>query len=298
MSTVLFNLVLENILRESNMRTHGMIYHGKHQCIAYADDIVLLTRSKEELQKIFTRLEQKAGEHGLHINREKTKYMEMGSKQNMPEGEIMLKGNENREYYFEIVNSFEYLGVTLTTKNNEKEEIDKRILKGNKSASGLSRIINSKSVSRNAKIRLYKTVIQPTVLYGSETWTMTQETENRIGVWERKMLRRIFGGKNEEGVWRRRTNNEVMELYGQPSIIKVAKMKRLRWLGHVIRMSNGRTTKQALEGGVGIRRRRGRPKTRWLEAAIKDLEQLGVQNWKQKAMDRRDWRKIVEAMGL
>ena len=90
---------------------------------------------------------------------------------------------------------------------------------------------------------MYKTLIRPVVLYGHETWTMLEEDLQALGVFERRVLRTIFGGVQENGVWRRRMNHELAALYGEPSIQKVAKAGRIRWAGHVARMPDNNPAK-------------------------------------------------------
>jgi hypothetical protein len=90
-------------------------------------------------------------------------------------------------------------------------------------------------VSKNLKIRIYKTIILPGVLYGCETWSLTLREEHG--------LRRIFGPKRDEvtGDWRKLHNEELHDLYSSPSIIRIIKSLRMTWAGHVARMG-GRGT--------------------------------------------------------
>jgi hypothetical protein len=93
-------------------------------------------------------------------------------------------------------------------------------------------------LSKNLKIRIYKTIILPVVLYGCETWSLTLREEHRLRVFENKVLRRIFGPKRDEvtGEWRKLHNEELHDLYPSPSIIRIIKSRRMGWAGHVARM--------------------------------------------------------------
>ena len=82
-------------------------------------------------------------------------------------------------------------------------------------------------MSRKTNINIYKAIIRPSVLYGSETWSLTKRDEQRINMWEREVLRRIFGLVNDRGEWRLRTNKEIYDL------VTVIKVQKLKWLGHV-----------------------------------------------------------------
>jgi hypothetical protein len=90
-------------------------------------------------------------------------------------------------------------------------------------------------VSKNLKIRIYKTIILPVILYGCETWSLTLRQEHRLRVFENKVLRRIFGPKKDQvtGGWRKLYNEELRDLYSSPSIIRIINSRRMRWAGHV-----------------------------------------------------------------
>jgi hypothetical protein len=97
---------------------------------------------------------------------------------------------------------------------------------------GLLHILKSKSISRKVKERIYRTIIRPVVIYGSEAWKLNLKEKQSLEIFERKVLRKIYGGKKIGQIWERRTNKEILELYGEPSISSVARVQRMRWLGH------------------------------------------------------------------
>ncbi|KAJ8918195.1 hypothetical protein NQ315_014061 [Exocentrus adspersus] len=133
----------------------------------------------------------------------------------------------------------------------------------------------------------------------SETWALNKTEQIRLEVWERKILRKLFGGKRTEEGWIRRINEETNNLYGEASIVSVIRPQRLRWVGHIERMTNVRIPKLLMEKTIEGKRRRGRPKARWKAEIEKDLQQLQIREWKEKAKGRTKWRRIVhKAMGL
>ena len=85
------------------------------------------------------------------------------------------------------------------------------------------------------KVKRYKTIILPVVLYGCEIWSLTLREENRLSVFENKVLRKIFGAKEDKitGEWRKLHNAELYALYSSPNISRSLKSGRLRWAGHV-----------------------------------------------------------------
>ena len=99
-------------------------------------------------------------------------------------------------------------------------------------------LLSSSLPSKNIKIKTCRTINVFVVLYGCETWLLTLRKERRLRVFENKMLRRIFGPKRDEVTkeWRRLHNRELYALYSSPIIIRVIKLRRLRWAEHVARM--------------------------------------------------------------
>jgi hypothetical protein len=91
-------------------------------------------------------------------------------------------------------------------------EIKERLAKGNRCYFSLAPILKSRSVSRMHKVKIYKTVIKPCVIYGAELWTLTKKDEDALATWERKILHRIYGPKYINNEWKTRTNEEIMLL--------------------------------------------------------------------------------------
>jgi hypothetical protein len=103
-------------------------------------------------------------------------------------------------------------------------------------------LLSSRLLSRNLKVKIYKTIILPVILYGCETWSLTFREEHRLRVFENRVPRRIFGPKRDEvtGEWRKLNNGELHNLYSSPDIIRQIKSMRMRWAGHVARMGERR----------------------------------------------------------
>lgn len=271
----------------------GTIFNRTNQVLAFADDVVLMARSKDALIELFNRLIREASVFGLEINMKKTKYMSMDCKGTDTDTELKI----NEEMKFERVMEFKYLGSIVTDNNDIMPEIKQRLNAGNRSFFALKKLLRSKVITRKTKLRVYKTIIRPTVIYGSETWTLTQKQEKMLITWERKILRAIFGPIREGDVWRRRYNHEIAKLFKEKDIINYIKSKRIQWLGHIERMDNSRGTKKIFKGQCQGQRKRGRPRKRWIDEVEKDLKAIKITNWKTKARDRRLWSRIVrEAM--
>jgi hypothetical protein len=88
-------------------------------------------------------------------------------------------------------------------------------------------------VTKYSKLKLYRTVIRTIVTYASETWVLKEAIIQKLLVFERKILRRIFGPTKEDQIWRIKTNEELDKLIKHKNIVKYIKPQRLSWFGHV-----------------------------------------------------------------
>jgi hypothetical protein len=134
---------------------------------------------------------------------------------------------------FENVAQFRHIGTTITNQNLIQEVIKRRVNSGNACYHSVQNLLTSRLLSKSIKIRIYKTIILPVVLYGGETWSLTLREEQLL-----RVLRRIFGPRRDEvtGSWRKLHNEELHNLHSSTNIIKRIKSRRMKLAGHVIRI--------------------------------------------------------------
>jgi hypothetical protein len=131
---------------------------------------------------------------GLEVNAEKTKYMVMCRDENAGEYNNIKTGNK----YFQRVELFRCLRTTVTERNSIHGEMKRKLKSGSACYHSLQNLFSSSLLSKNIKIKIYRTVILLVVLYGCETWSFTLSEECRLRVSENRVLRRIFEPKRDE----------------------------------------------------------------------------------------------------
>ncbi|XP_062141894.1 uncharacterized protein LOC133849872 [Drosophila sulfurigaster albostrigata] len=167
---------------------------------------------------------------GLAVSEGKTKYMLSTSRETRRLDSHVVPDS----YTFEVVKEFTYLGTAINTKNDVSLEIKRRITLAN---------------------RCY---------FGLKAWVVSITDAAALGVFERKILRKIFGPVRIGDDFRIRMNHELYELYDDVDVVRRITIQRLRWLGHVVRMDEESPAQKVFEARVDYgRRRRGRPNLRW-----------------------------------
>ena len=127
----------------------------------------------------------------LQINQEKTKYMIVERKNSLKKNKIGHLKIKN--YKFERVENFKYLGIILNDDNNNKIDLHERIKNANKTYFMLKKFFKNKNISKKLKLRLKNTIIDKTLTYASETGTLTERDRKQLNIFERRVYRRILG---------------------------------------------------------------------------------------------------------
>jgi len=185
---------LEHDIRRVQVNQDSLKLNGTHQLLAYADDVNTLGGSVDTIKKNAEALVAATKETGLEVNAHKTNYMTVSRDHNA--GRIHSIKIDNSS--IEKVEEFKYLGTTLTNQNSIQEEIKSRLKLANACYYSVQNLLSSRLLSKNLKIKIYRTIILPVVLYGCENWSLTLRDERRLMVFENRVLRRVFGSKRDE----------------------------------------------------------------------------------------------------
>jgi len=278
--------------------------------LLYADDLVLLADSEAALAAALAELEAAAAEWGMCINYSKTKAVVFGARQpqqqheqqqpQQPAAAIQLaRGQVAYE------DSFAYLGSVVQASGQQEAEMSRRLRLAGAAFSKLwPRVFSVRGISLGTKLRIYKAIVVPTLLYGAaESWAPTQAQLARLDAFHTSCLRRMLGaGRRHPGMI---SNQEVYAATGQPAISELLRVHRLRWLGHAARLPDGSAVKQLLFAtGPGLaqlpaadrqRRVQGAPAMTWTKVVCEDLGTVGidVRSWYEVCQDRPAWRERI-----
>jgi sorting nexin-29 len=164
-----FNFALEYAIGKVQENQVGLKLNGTHQLLAYADDVNLLGDNIDTIEKNTKTLIDASKEVGLEINVEKTEYLLLSRHKNARQNRDMKIANKS----FENVSQFRYLRTTVTTQNLIQEEIKWRLNSANACYHSVQNHLSSRLLSKYLKIRIYRNIILPVVLYACETWSVT-----------------------------------------------------------------------------------------------------------------------------
>ncbi len=252
----------------------------------YADDLAVLSTNHTHLQEKTDRTGRFAKQIGLNINISKTQVMCINSTTQAP---ITVDGNS-----LDYVEEFTYLGSLLSKDNACSRDIGIRLGKARSTFACLQTIWKSKQYSLKTKIQLYNSNVKSVLLYGSECWRVVESDMKKINSFHNGCLRKIC-----RIFWPEKISNE--DLYRKTNcrnVVLEIKHRRLRWLGHVLRMDQNRIPKVALRWTPPGKRKQGRPKTTWRRTVTSELKMANL-TWgeaQHAAQDRTRWKQIVTAL--
>ena len=278
MSPMLFNIYAEAMMIEAmDGVVKGVNIGGiTLQDVRFADDQGMIASSETGVQKIMNALNNTATKYDMKINIKKTKVMRVsrvGGKVN-----ITINGVK-----IEQVKSFKYLGHTMTEDGKCVTEIDCRIAQAKEAFSNRKELL-TKSLKKQTKIKIVKTLVWTTLLYGSETWTLRKEDIRKLEALEMWLWRRM-----EKISWTDKvTNEDVLRRVGiERQLIYMLRSRKKSWIGHVLR-GNG-LLKEVLEGRMEGRRVRGRPRLGMLD----EIKVGSYVDMKRRSEDREGWKNYM-----
>ena len=183
----------------------------------------------------------------------------------------------------EDVEEFVYLGATVTKEGGGTEDIKKRLNKAQGAFFNLRNIWNTRSIGRNTKIKLFKTLVRPVLLYGCEAWKITAAEDKKLDRFQFRCLRRILR------IWwpQRIRKDTISQITGVKKISDEIRRRRWNWIGHVLRKERNDDCMVAMEWQPEGKRKVGRPKTTWRRTVEKEFRQKRWSSWSKSGAQRR-----------
>ena len=269
----------------------------------YADDTTLgvLSDDPQLLQTLTAKFARIANVVNLHINPCKSQILHGNC--NPPI--VTLDGTR-----IQVTQSCKYLGVIIRSDGSIKEELKARLASAQRAYFSLYKFFSNRNVMTHTKLQVYQNTIRPILLYQAGNWSSWDES---LGVFDRQCLRRIIKAyappDPRRGInhWRCWPNSKMMKATGLLEIKVAATQARVRWAGHVSRMSNSyaSTVMDVVTRPIeGYKRPPGGQRRIWFEQVMRDIHEgkkpmtNSWRNVQTKAADRERWRKIVATAGV
>ena len=257
--------------------------------LLYADDMDKNANTEAKMQRAMDQVSQSCDNYDLTISTKKTEVVHQpapGKPYNEPT--ITVNGQK-----LKVVDKFTYLGSTLSRAVHIDDEITARIAKASVAFGRLrANVWERNGIKLDTKLKVYKAVVLPTLLYACETWTVYQRHAKRLNHFHLSCLRKLLKIKWQDKI----PDTEVLRKAGMQSMHTVLKLAQLRWTGHVIRMPDARLPKKVFYGELQEgKRSQGGQKKRYkdtLKASLKDFE-IPMGSWEQTAQERSKWRGLI-----
>ena len=299
LSPLLFNLFLNGIVRrvEKKLEKGGIKLVVRETprgptrevplwILLYADDIMITAETEAGLKRMMKTLDEELTKHGMKISGSKTQVM-LGAHTPALTSPVVLGGQP-----LETVSRFKYCGGMVTSDGKAATEVEERRKAATRAFESFQvRVFRNKQLSTAVKMKVYRTTVLATLLYGTETWNVRADDMKRLEAFHHNCLRRILRISYLDRV----TNDEVRRRAGIPTVTELMQGRRMRWAGHVARMPWSRAPRIAMEGRCKGARPFCGTAQRWRDVVRSDLpiELKAPAEWKAAAQDRAAWRKIV-----
>ncbi len=274
----------------------GDLIAGAERVLAllYADDLALIAENADSLKRVVMIFERVTRECGLTISVGKTKQLitlkdPKNPNERQPDVDLTIRGER-----IERVKEFVYLGSLINEGGGCMRDIQRRVSQAAYRFNKLDGVWKQTAISLKTKVYIYSTTVMSTLLYGAESWTCTGKEYTYLNTFHTKRLRQLAGKKRDEI-----SNERLFKLTGMKPLENYVRYHRLRWAGHVRRMTDDRLPKKVLFGQVtGGNAKRGRPKANWTDSLDDDCKYVNilVGKWAKEAECRAEWRNKISSL--
>jgi Reverse transcriptase (RNA-dependent DNA polymerase)/Endonuclease/Exonuclease/phosphatase family len=246
--------------------------------LLYADDVFNADATRAEVQRQVQLWKTRLDEYGMRLNIKKTEYMECGPQ---TEGTINIDGEDLKK-----ASEFRYLGSIISHDGSITPDVRARVNAAWMKWRQVTGVLCDRRMPDRLKGKIYKSVVRPVALYGSECWPASSSHEQTLHTMEMKMLRWSLGLTR----WDHVMNEDIRKRLGVAPIQDKMMEARLRWYGHVVRSDESSVARTAMNINPEGRRPRGRPKKRWLDRIKEDMKTVNAQP--EDAFERVKWKRL------
>nr|VZI42997.1 unnamed protein product [Spirometra erinaceieuropaei] len=280
------------LLNQRRMHFQSRVSTTTVRELLFADDCALNTISEEEMQRSIDLFSVASENFGLVINTQKTLVMHQpppnpATPPNAPQ--ISVNGTQ-----MQVVGNFPHLVITLSLNTKIDDEVARRISKASQVFGRLqSTVWNHQGLQLSTKLKMYKAVILPTLLYGAETLTVYTKQARRLNHFHLSCFRRILRLNWQDRI----PDTDVLERTGIVSIYTMLRQMQMRWGGHLVRMDDERLPQRLLYGDVATGSRRQGDQIRRYKDTLKSClkqPQINPINWEELVLARPTWRRKVK----
>ena len=262
--------------------------------LLFADDSALAAGSEADMQHTVNLFSSACDNFGLTISTKKTEVMYQPAP-GKPYAEPTITVNKEK---LPAADNFTYLGSTLSRSANIDAEVNNRIAKASAAFGRLRcKVWERDGITLDTKLKVYRAIVMPSLLYGCETWTVYQRHARTLNRFHLNCLRKILRIRWQDKI----PDTDVLSRSNMMSIHTILMKYQLRWSGHVIRMEDSRIPKQLLFSELHSgKRSRGAPKKRFkdtLKASLKCFD-VDPENWELQAQQRDSWRSTITNSAL
>jgi Reverse transcriptase (RNA-dependent DNA polymerase)/Domain of unknown function (DUF6451) len=287
LSPLIFLVVLDEVTRAAlDNKNRGIQWNlvEKLEDLDFADDVVLMSHRLKDMQDKANDLVKEAAKVGLKINIAKTKELRINNNTTEP---IYVNGEE-----IERVADFTYLGANVSTDGGCQKDVEQRISKARCSFARLKNVWRAKNMDLKLKLKIFDACVKSVLLYGCETWFVTNTIESKLQTFVNRCLRNILG------IWWPNTisNQDLWKKTNQKCINLEIKKRKYGWIGHTLRKDGNEVCHQALEWNPQGTRRPGRPKATWRRTVLQECDKKSFGEMRSLARNRVRWRSYTNSL--
>lgn len=286
LSPLLFLVVIDNVMHETTKKhKRGLQWNltDTLEDLEYADDVCLFAQSIKNMQEKVNDLVVESRKVGLKINKGKTKLLTINTKTTV---NIHIE-----DTHIEKIDEFKYLGSIVSNTGGTTADIQQKINKARKVFAGMRNIWRSKKIGLSTKCKVFNACVKSVLLYGSETWFITNSIKRKLQAFVNRCLRNIIG------IWwpKKITNRELWNKTGQRSINEEIKIRKYKWIGHTLRKPIQIPCHTALHWTPTGKRTKGRPCNTW-RRTIQQETGKSIAELRKIAQDRTKWKQYIETI--